>query len=640
VIKKVFPTFCIYLFLLSIKTDAQSFSSPYSDKFGVSAYELNYKECPFDKEATAVVFVDEAESDYNDDYNLLTYHHVKLKILKDKGIEYGNIEIPYYLEDDFENITSIEGTIYNNGEVLSSKKLDKKSVYTQKENKYWGEVKFAFPEVKVGSIIEYTYASSKKNYGGLKEWIFQQEIPVLRSSYLVSVLPNTEFAYAVQKSPAMNIDIKPNNSEGKISFEMDNIAGLRDEKYIDSKNDYLQKVSFQLSKFQDRRYMTTWDQVNTEMSTEPAFYGQLKKNLPGTDDFIKSVKQDSSELSKMKKVYAYVRNNITWNNINSKYSPDGIKQAWEKKTGTSGDVNLILLNLLRQAGLDATPMLVSERYNGKVHRELTMIDQFNTVYACVTINNKQYYLDATDKYNSCTLTPYEILNTTAFIVNHKRGNLIDIIDTTALYTERIGIDATVNADGTLKATFIANSFDYARDYRLKNFRTRSISENEKLFSGNIPDLNFSDFKTENADSDLNLLTTKGGFSLPLNHSNPYYFLTANLLTGLSDNPFISDNRFSNINFGYKQIIQLTFHVAIDKNFAIDALPKSVKLTDPDGDISFTRLVFADKEQNDMRVISTFETKQNLYPVSQYDIIKNFYKKLFEMLNEQIVLKKK
>ncbi len=265
---------------------------------------LHYKECPFDKEATAVVFVDEAVSDYNEQYNLVTYHHVKLKILKDKGVEYGNVEIPFYREDDFENIYSVEGTIYNNGNVLSSRKLDKKSVYTQKENKYWGEVKFAFPEVKVGSIIEYTYESSKKTYGGLKEWIFQQEIPVLRSSYLVSILPNTEFAYSVQKSPEMNIAIKPNNSEGKVSFEMDNIAGLRDEKYIDSKNDYLQKVSFQLSKFRDTKIMHTWDQVNNEMFTSADFYGQLKKNVPGTDDFIKNVKQDSVELNRMKKVYS------------------------------------------------------------------------------------------------------------------------------------------------------------------------------------------------------------------------------------------------------------------------------------------------------------------------------------------------
>lgn len=637
-IKKTLIIICLYSFFPFIKSKAQE--SPYVGKFAVSDFEVNYKECPFDKEATAVVFIDEAISRYNDDYNLITYHHVKLKILKDKGIDYGNITIPFYSDDDFENISAVDGIVYNYGGAVSSKKLDQKSVYSQKVNKYWSEVKFTFPELKAGSIIEYDYTSTKKNYGGLKDWFFQEEIPVLESNYLVTLLPNTEFAYVVQKSAGMHISIKPNSHDGEISFEMDNIPGLRDEKYIDSKNDYLQKVSFQLSKFQDRKIMTTWDQVNSEMFMDGSFYGQLKKNLPGTDDFIKGIKQDSSELNKMKKVYAYVRDNMVWDNINSKYSTDGIKKAWEKKTGTSGDLNLILINLLREAGLDADPMLVSERYNGKVHRELTMIDQFNTVYACVTINNKQYYLDATGKYNSCQLTPYLILNTTAFIVNHKKGNLIDIIDTTVLYRENISIDASVNEEGTLKGEFTARSFDYARDYRLKNFRTKSIDENQKLFSGNITGFNFSDFKTENGDSDLNPLITKSNFSLLLNNSNEYYFLSANLLAGLSENPFISENRFSNINFGFRQLIQLTFHIKVDKSFTIDALPKQIKLINTDGDIVFTRLVFADKEQNDMRIVSTFEIKQNLYPADQYDIIKDFYKKLFDLLNEQIVLKKK
>jgi len=302
------------------------------------------------------------------------------------------------------------------------------------------------------------------------------------------MLPNTEFNYVVQKGAGIPIDIKPSAREGKISFEMNDIAGLRDEKYIDSKNDYLQKVSFQLSKFREQNYMTTWDKVNSEMLTEASFYGQLKKDLAGTDNFIKEVKADSADLNKMKKVYAYVRDNMSWNNINSKYSPDGIKQAWDKKTGTSGDVNLILINLLREAGLDANPMLVSERYNGRVHRETTMIDQFNTVYACVTIDNKQYYLDATVKYSSCMLTPYEILNTTGFIVSRKKGVLVDIVDTAALYRENISVNAIVNEDGILNATFNEKSYDYARDYRLRNVRTKSIVENEKLFSGNTPEV--------------------------------------------------------------------------------------------------------------------------------------------------------
>lgn len=637
--RKTLLIICLYSLFPFVQSKAQSFTL--SEQNPPTLAEIEYKECPFDKEATAVVFVHEAISDYDDDYKLITYHHVKLKILKDKGIDYGNITIPFYSDGDFEDISSVQGIVYNyEGNISSTKMIDKKSVFTQRENKYWSEEKFAFPEVRAGSILEYTYTSSKKTYGGLREWVFQEDIPVLKSSYSLSIIPNAEFTYVVQKSENLQIDIKPNNAEGKISFEMDNIPGLRDEKYIDSKNDYLQKVSFQLSKYKSVNFMTTWEQVNNEMLTDGSFYGQLKKNLPGTDDFIKGLNQDSSDVDKMEKIYNYVRKNMSWNQINSKYSKDGIKQAWEKKTGTSGDLNLILTNLLREAGLSADPMLVSERYNGKVNKASTIVDQFNTVYACVTIGDKQYYLDATEKYNSCLLTPFLILNTTAFIVNHKRGNLIDIKDSISSYMEYININASAGSEGILKGDFSIESYDYAKAYRLRSFSTESISENQKLISGNINGLSYTDFKTASDDGDSNPFITKSSFTLALNNSNEYYFLPSNLFTNLSENPFLSENRFSNINFGYNQFIQLTFHIKVDSSFTIDALPKSIKLSNADRDIIFTRTVTKEKDQNELRLLATFEIDKNLYPVGQYDIIREFYKKLFDLLNEQIVLKKK
>ena len=614
-------------------------NSAFSQSFGVNNFEVNYKECPFDKEANAVVFLDEANSSYNDDYNLITYHHVKLKILKDKGMDYGNISIPFYSGDNFETISDVTGTVFNSDRELTSVKLEKRSVYTKKINEYWSEVRFAFPDLKVGSIIEYYYTSIRKNYGGLKEWVFQKEIPVLKSRYFLTVLPDAQFAYSVQKSPDLPIEIKPDRLNGAISFEMDNIPGLRDEKYIDSKNDYLQKVSFQLSKFQDRNYMTSWDRVYFELTRDGSFYGQLKKDVPGTDDFIKGVRQDSSELDKMKTIYDYVRSNMAWNNIYSKYSPDGIKKAWETKTGTSGDVNLLLVNLLRHADLEAYPMLVSERFNGKVNPKVTMIDQFNSVYACVTIGNKKYFLDATNKYISCQLTPYPILNTTAFVVTNKKGYLISIADSDAMFREEVTINAAVNNQGSLNGTFAAKSFDYAKAFRIENLSSKSPSENQKLFTGGRPGLNLSALKTEGITDDRLALTTKSDFSLSLGNSSSYYFLPINLLSGLNENPFISDIRFSNINFGYKQNLELTLNITVDKNFTIEAIPRSIRLRDSGGDLVFTRNIMEDKQQNELKVILTFEINQNLYPADQYGVIKDFYKKLFELLKEQIVLRK-
>src|SRR2546421_6803150 len=139
-----------------------SFSICQAQEFGplgaVSREEIDLKECSFDKAAEAVVLIDEAFSNYDDQYNLITYHHTRIKILKDKGIDQGNISIPFYRKDEFEYIDQVQGLTLNQGTGggMESAPVDRKSVFTEKTNEFWGRVKFAFPMVKAGSIIEYT----------------------------------------------------------------------------------------------------------------------------------------------------------------------------------------------------------------------------------------------------------------------------------------------------------------------------------------------------------------------------------------------------------------------------------------------------------------------------------------------------
>ena len=97
----------------------------------INKQELDLKECPFDKDANAVVLMDEAKSDYDDDGHLITDHHVKIKILKEKGFDAADVEIYFYRKDDFEDIFKLEAMITNvnaNGKAVSEK-LNSKSFY-------------------------------------------------------------------------------------------------------------------------------------------------------------------------------------------------------------------------------------------------------------------------------------------------------------------------------------------------------------------------------------------------------------------------------------------------------------------------------------------------------------------------------
>src|SRR5436190_24021395 len=66
--------------------------------------DISLKECSFDPEAEAIILLDEAMTDYDDAYLMITKRRVRIKILNDKGISRANVTIPFYSGDDFEFI--------------------------------------------------------------------------------------------------------------------------------------------------------------------------------------------------------------------------------------------------------------------------------------------------------------------------------------------------------------------------------------------------------------------------------------------------------------------------------------------------------------------------------------------------------
>src|SRR5690606_25782680 len=93
--------------------------------------------------------------------NLIVIHEVKkrIHILKKDGYHYGDITIPLYKKDrsNSENLKIKDAYTYNlvDGKVVRTK-FNEKETY---EDKYIGNtwyVSFSMPDVKEGSIIEYT----------------------------------------------------------------------------------------------------------------------------------------------------------------------------------------------------------------------------------------------------------------------------------------------------------------------------------------------------------------------------------------------------------------------------------------------------------------------------------------------------
>ncbi|HSU50457.1 MAG TPA: DUF3857 domain-containing protein [Segetibacter sp.] len=644
---RIVPLFVCFLTLLQT-TNAQNQIT----EFGVfTGEEIDLKECEFDKDADAIVFFDQAKSSYNDMHNLVTERRVRLKILKERGIERGDIHLRYYHDGDFESISAIDATVLSfdnqNKEVWS--KLDRKSIYKKKLNKYFSEISFALPNVKVGSIIEYKYESKMENYGGLQDWTFQKEIPVVLSSYHLTIVPNAEFAYTVYKSPEMPITVNRMKEDGAVLFEMRNIPGLREEAYMGAARDYLQRIKFQFSGYKrvegsgygvtstSTSYATTWQALATELCKEPNFGSQVDKTLAGSDILQQEWAKESDPYARMKKIHDFVKSRLIWNQIYSKYADEGVKEVWEKKTGNSGEINLILINLLKTAGLTVHPLLVSERDFGKVDSTYPYVNQFDKVVAYVTIDKDNYILDGTDRQTPTFIVPYKLLNTTGFIVDRKNAHLLPICGNGKKSVNTVTLVGDINETGSLRLEASVDNYNYSKLEKKEKYSSDKKSY-EKEFFEPFAAVSVDTLGIDGLESDSLPLHHLVKLKSDLNKSGDYYLLNCNLFTGLNKNPFISEHRFTDINFGCKSsyIVNSTF--SLPQNLAAQSLPKSVKLVLPDESMMAIRQV---QQSGDLIQISfRIEVNRTEYSSAEYGNIQGFYKKMLELLNEPIVLKAK
>ena len=606
-----------------------------------TAEDVNMKQCSFDPEADAIILLDKAVSSYDDEYRLITERRIRMKILNEKGIQRANISIPFYSKDDFEYLSRLEAYTYNFDEAgrPTYVAVDKKSFYTEKTTGSWSQMKFAMPAVKVGSIIEYHYVSTMKHYGGLDEWRFQTDMPTIKSSYLLQMIPTAEFTYSVQKSSRYPIIIQPRPNEGRVYFEMNNVPGLRIEPFMDAQRDYLQKVMFQFSAYlssfgSKQKVNNTWKDLAYDLMTDKSYGSQLDKDLK-IDEVKILVATQPTATAKTKAVYEFVKKNIGWNGIETKYAMDGLKAVWDKKKGTSGEINLLLANLLRTAGIEAYPLLAAERDFGKIDTTFPFIDRFNKTVVLAIADGKQFVLDASQKNCPLGLTPYPLLGTTAFLVDKKNFNLVRIAPGNKYYKTSITINGDVDAKGLLTAETKVQNFDYARQTALDKIQIDKRRFISQVFEKPYDGLSIDSFLIVTPDNDSVPLDQLVRFKQQLNQSSGLTFLNPNFFTGFEKNPFISSIRFTNVNFGYP------YHIVVHETIKLPAgakaeVPEDKLIRSDDKSIeSFKQVKF---ENGELKITLQFVQTTTLVRAENYPSIKEFYKKMVDMLNEPVLVK--
>ncbi len=141
--------------------------------------------------------------------------------------------------------------------------------------------------------------------------------------------------------------------------------------------------------------LESWQDMNERLLKNPRFNVELMKSVNFKPLFEELFDEGSSQEQKMQILYNYVNQNIKWNGEYSTYASDGVSKIMKKGEGNSAENNLLLLQLLRKAGITANPVLIKTRDQGKVETIYPVWHQFNHVIVLAEIDGKKYLLDAT-----------------------------------------------------------------------------------------------------------------------------------------------------------------------------------------------------------------------------------------------------
>jgi len=623
--------------VLSISSYAIAQTQPFGR---IDTADLKLTSCDFEKDANAMVLFDKATV-YYDFSKIIMERHKRIKIFTDNAKEEANIHIPYYGVYHDEDITDIVAeTINLNGKSIERTIIDKDLIYDKVIDKNKKEIIFAFPNVKAGSVIEFMYKFSTRHPYSYPDWYFQSYIPT-RYSELDASLKN-EYKLDIKKQTLKPLAkdtaaelVKEKYSGGyRHIWAMADIKTQRPEPYGDYAENYIQGILFS-----PLHINSSWGQVSSDLLNDEDFGEQLNKHLDNENEIIDKARTLNTDDQKIAFVFNTVKNAMDWNKIDLWYTLDGVKKAWDKKTGNSTEINLILYHLLKSINIKASLIELRTRENGKLIIGDPVLRQLNKAVVYIPVDTARYYiLDASDKSNSYYHIPMKLMGLDVLLLdpNDKKFRVFNLKRGSAM--EALSINASINDEGKIRGKFQISSTGYGREKYVRAYNNLGEKNYIEQLQRENNNLKMDSLKLENLGKDT--LSLNQNFEFKYNLAEPdggYIYFNPNEFTGFHDNPFLSETRFSDIDFGGLYNYSMNGYYKMPPAFKVNVLPKSVSLRMPDNSIVFKRVA---AEQDGLVIVRyTIDYKKATFSRDDYPMIHQFFKKMYEMLNEPIVLKK-
>ncbi len=630
---------------------------PGNVKYGqVSEADLQLTMAPGDSTADAYVLYDlmdmRIEYTYEGRPGLREIVHRRVKLLRESSFDRAEVEVIYNRQH--EKLMETHAMVHlPNGEKI---KLSKSDFIRERYDDERDIFKFTFPGLTPGAIIEYEYEKTDEGITVPSRYYFQESVPVrwteyraLIPSYFNYISLGNGANFYINKTDRVTRHYGSEQiAHTSLQWAYRDLPAFKRQPYVNNFTDYIPQVRLQLQsvRYPDQtpvNVFSTWGETVKDVNTWPSFglayrnrgnFGKAWKELEA------QVGQQATDAAKVEFLYNYVSGRIEWDGYYRWTSDRTPNQVFEAAKGSSGEKSMLLLALLREAGLNAQPVLVPMRDAGSPLELYPLMTQFQHLMVVVNLEGKEVLLDPNDVSRPPGLPRIAALNHRAFVADPDNPHWMDVNVPSA--SQAVVAEVALAEDGLAEVSIQSrlNSY-FAFDGRTKIKEKKEDLEMPLVddIIRTFPEAELVSFKVKEEETLSGPLSVDYTLKVPMGQAIDDYLYVQPILCPMLDKGMADvEERLYPVDFSYPWQRRYITNIKLPEGYAVEELPESIRLVSEDGSLMATFAV----EEKDAQTISlnfTVNVKRTVYAAAEYPTVRDMFRRIIDLQQSTLVLKR-
>ena len=648
----------IIAILISTMVEIHAQTIPVNKQFGkVSKEELGLSVYEPDTSAVALVLYENQDIcidfDENYDFYLTTKKHIRLKILKEEGLDRADFELIHLVAGKLrETIRGIEVVTYNlkDGRIEENR-MPKSAVYDEDYIDDYKKVTFSAVNVKVGSVIEVKYEISSNIYWDIDEVYFQKNIPVNCSECEIRI-PKM-FTFNKRVHGYHKVDYESDSSTSVISlragsmpyeiqidkFHVSDLPAFKKEPYVYNIRQHytalyydIRSLAFPGSKPVD--FSVTWDDVD-ENYLESLLMQRFKSPCQ-FKDAVKTLSADGSDPQRIASALNLVKQSVSWNGEYA-LNPSVPAQVVKNGNGTNVDINCLLAGCLREMGYEVDPVMIKLRSSGVLIEYHPEVHPFDTFILCVkAADGRLYYIDGGSNNAFVNILPPLMLVPNARLIKPKQCSWVDLTNLSRnnlVMSVYASLKPDMTFEGKVDARFTGvRSYEEKSDFHSCGSEDKYIENMEQESSIEIGELTVT-----GTDEYSSQMMFSYDYVMDADPMGDMIYVSPFLTRFHSPDAFQSLTRSCPIDFPSAYSVTYMYALNIPEGYSIEQVPENLNIKTE----ALDAIMRLDVQTAGavVKVIFTYNQKSMNGFMEDYEAIRQFWQYINDVYDSMIVLKK-